>query len=397
VALGIASSAAACTIPVFRYALERWELSSYEAVVFHRGDLPADTRAFLDSLTRNANVTVTLVDLDGKVEPKTAQLWDRQGRPTALPWVVVRRPDGNGKSPPVWTGPLVPVTLRQLVDSPIRQKAVAALSSGSSSVFVLLLSGDQAADNSAAALVQQQLAKLEKLVKLPEQRGEGPRIQLALPLKVSFTVLPLKRDEPGEAAFIQFLLGSEDGLAKVRGPILFPIFGRGRLLGSLYGKDLDADNLYEVVSFLCGECSCQVKDLNPGMDLPIVADWPAIFERIGPAPEGGLEIPAGMMRHGARVKPLSGLLPVAAGTSKSGGTESGVTRVALSHYPPEVHEAPTNPDTWETPAHTAVAPPYPGDGPAPYRRWLWGATGLASVLVLITGVWALLQWRRGSR
>src|SRR5512136_1886912 len=30
-------SALACSVPVFRYALERWPASPYEAVVFHRG------------------------------------------------------------------------------------------------------------------------------------------------------------------------------------------------------------------------------------------------------------------------------------------------------------------------------------------------------------------------
>ena len=33
----------ACQIPVFRYALERWQATPYEVVIFHRGPLsPAD-------------------------------------------------------------------------------------------------------------------------------------------------------------------------------------------------------------------------------------------------------------------------------------------------------------------------------------------------------------------
>ncbi len=236
-ALGVTAPVSACTVPVFRYALERWELSPYEVIVYHRGDLPANASPFLDSLPGKGNLTVTLVDLDGKVNPTLAKLWERQGQPATLPWVVVRRPDAGTKVPPAWTGPLDVVKLRQLVDSPIRQKTVAALSRGST-VFMLLLSGDRAADEATATLLQSQLARLEKLVKLPVQSGDGPRIRLALPLTVSFTVLQLKRDQPGEEAFVQLLLGSEDELPRVRGPIVFPIFGRGRLLGSLYGKDL---------------------------------------------------------------------------------------------------------------------------------------------------------------
>jgi hypothetical protein len=69
-------------------------------------------------------------------------------------------------------------------------------------------------------------------------------------------------------------------VAKVKGPILFPVFGRGRVLGSVFGKELNAGTIFEVAHFLCKECSCQLKELNPGMDLLIQADWPAIFERI---------------------------------------------------------------------------------------------------------------------
>jgi hypothetical protein len=392
VAFGVATPAPACTIPVFRYALERWELSPYEAVVFHRGDLPADTRTFLDSLTGKANLTVTSVDLDGKLSPNLQNLWKRHAKPDNLPWVVVRRPDAGPKAAPAWSGPFEKESLRQLVDSPARQKIVTALRGGSSGVFVLLLSGDQAPDAAARELLDRQLARLEKLVKLPEQRGDGPRIRLALPLKVEFTVLPLRRDEAGEALFVHLLLGSDDGLEKVAGPIVFPIIGRGRLLGNLHSKELDADNLYEVVSFLCGECSCQVKELNPGIDLPIRADWPAIFEQIGAAADSGPEAPPGATRLAARVKPYSGRPPFDPGTSKPAGVDG--VRVTVSHYP-------------ESPAPLAIADAPPTDEPTAtpagppagmrYRDWLWIATLAAGVLVLLTGSWACAQWRRGRR
>jgi hypothetical protein len=377
VMLAAAPAASACTIPVFRYALERWELSPYELLVFYRSELPAATQSFLDALPGKANIVVTPVDLDGKVNPSLRTLWDRHGNPASLPWVIARRTDAGAKVPPAWTGPCDPNRLRKLVDSPARHKAIAALSLGKTSVFVLLLSGDGPADEAAAQLLQVQLAKLEKRVKLPEQRGDGPRIRLALPLTVGFTILPLKRDEPSEEAFVQLLLGSEDDLGKARGPIVFPIFGRGRLLGSLHGKELDADSLYEVVSFLCGECSCQVKELNPGMDLPIAADWLAIFERIGAAPESGPETPPGATRIAARAKPASGGL--APGNSKPGGLEVNATQDAVSYYPAEMVDI-------ESPAPTPS-----------YRRWLWIATGAAGVLVLLTGAWACMQWRAARR
>jgi hypothetical protein len=371
--LAAAPSARACTIPVFRYALERWELSPYEVLVFHRGTLPAKTRSFLSALPGKANISITPIELDGTLSAEQQLLWQRHGQPQSLPWAIVRRTEAGAKAAPVWTGPCEPARLRPLVDSPTRQQAIAALGQGKS-VFVLLLSGDDSADMAAEKLLRGQLAKLEKLVKLPEQSREGPRIRLALPLAVGFTVLPLKRDEPAEEAFVRILMGAEPGLDKVRGPIAFPIFGRGRLLGCLHGAELDADNLFEVVSFLCGECSCQVKELNPGMDLPIAADWPAIFARIGPAPDSGPEPPPGTNRIAAHAKPSPNA--ELAGSSKPDATMPSDVRAAVSAYPPETNGG----------VPTALPE-------ASHRRWLWLATGGAAVLVLFTGAWAWVQWR----
>lgn len=379
--LGVAPAAWACTIPVFRYALERWELSPYEVLVFHREPLPPNTQSYLDALPSKANFVVTPVDLDGPTSPVQQQLWKRHGRPASLPWVIVRRSDAGAQAAPVWTGPCDVDHLRQLVDSPIRRKAVVALREGKS-VFVLLQSGDRAADESAEKLLRAQLGRLEKRVKLPEQRGDGPRIRLALPLTVGFTVLPLARGAPGEDVFVRILLQSEAGLDKVRGPIAFPIFGRGRLLGSLHGDELDAENVFEVVNFLCGECSCQVKELNPGMDLPIAANWPAIFERIGAAPESGPESPPGATRFAARAKPAADW--IAAGSSKPKGTEPTEVQLAGSEHPRTVVEA-----------NTATAAP-PTSPTSAHRRWLWLATAAAAVLVVVTGAWAWMQ-RRGGR
>ncbi len=224
VVLAVAPAAAACSIPVFRYALERWELSPYEVLVFHRGPLPAPTRSFLDALPARGNFTVTPVDLDGPLSPPLQALWQRHGRPDSLPWAIVRRPDAGAKTPPVWIGSCEPARLRPLIDSPTRRQAVTALGEGKC-VFVLLLSGEQAADAASEKLLRGQLTKLQRLVKLPDQRSDGPRMRLALPLTVGFTLLPLKRDDPEEEAFVRILLHAEAGLDKVRGPIAFPIFG----------------------------------------------------------------------------------------------------------------------------------------------------------------------------
>jgi hypothetical protein len=78
------------------------------------------------------------------------------------------------------------------------------------------------------------------------------------------------------------VLATEEDLDKVKGPILMPVFGRGRLLCTVYGKDLNPTQVTNVVRFLAGECTCQIKDLNPGVDLLIAADWADLLDKAGP-------------------------------------------------------------------------------------------------------------------
>jgi hypothetical protein len=51
------------------------------------------------------------------------------------------------------------------------------------------------------------------------------------------------------------------------------VFGRGRSLQALRAADVDDDTVAEVCRFLCGACSCQVKELNPGFDLLLAVNW----------------------------------------------------------------------------------------------------------------------------
>ena len=44
----------ACSVPVYRYALERWWPDPYEVIVFHRGELTEQQQAILKDLTPEA-------------------------------------------------------------------------------------------------------------------------------------------------------------------------------------------------------------------------------------------------------------------------------------------------------------------------------------------------------
>ena len=60
----------ACSVPVFRYALENWPADPYRVIVFHQGALSPQEQALVDFLQRqtsgsggNANLEVSTVDV----------------------------------------------------------------------------------------------------------------------------------------------------------------------------------------------------------------------------------------------------------------------------------------------------------------------------------------------
>ncbi|MCY3021657.1 MAG: hypothetical protein NTW87_21805 [Planctomycetota bacterium] len=75
---------------------------------------------------------------------------------------------------------------------------------------------------------------------------------------------------------MQMLLNIDKEAQKESGPLVYPVFGRGRTLGGLAGKVLEAESLREACEFLCGACMCSIKQQMPGMDLLLSADWSAL-------------------------------------------------------------------------------------------------------------------------
>lgn len=355
--------ARACSIPVFRYALERWELAPFEITAFYEKQLPADLDDALKKFqagASTANVKITRVDVSREMDAHHAKVWKRQGGKQSLPWLSVRSSEAEADLPDGWSGSFTVDNLRRLVDSPARQKLVEQLSKGSTAVFLLLSGADEAANTKAAELLDKELARLAKLVALPELKPQD-KLTTGVPLKIEFVTLRLNRDDPAEQAFIQCLLHSEARLDKVRGPIVLPVFGRGRLLCSVFGEDLTEDNLRGVVQFICGECQCTLKELNVGSDLLLTADWPALLKNAGPRPS---------------------IQQAPAAASEPAGDPSARLPTA-------------NADLVVPPSATApVASPQSGECcllGMTRQFWLLAATAGAGVLVLATGIWVFVK------
>jgi hypothetical protein len=261
VAAALFSAAAAwgCQVPVFRYALERWEPAAYLLRA------PEGTR--LPNIAEPVNL---------RVEQGATQL--------ELFYPPTTRA-ASGKA--IWAAPASAEGLRQLLDSPVRRQLRQRLLEGESAVWLLLESGDAAKDEAATKTIAEALQAAQQQLKLPEgvmtkQEASDPHrrrenadvLQADLPLKIAFSMLRLSRQQPEEAALMAMLTHMEPDLEDyAHEPMVFPIYGRGRALEPLIGKGIHAANILEASGYLCGACSCEIKEQNPGIDLLMAADW----------------------------------------------------------------------------------------------------------------------------
>jgi hypothetical protein len=266
----------ACSTPVFRYALERWDPAPYPLLVFHRGPLTPAALEALKSLElpgRPANVEVTPVEVSGNLLPAVRQIWERHTN-APLPWAVLRYPASEAETADAWAGPLHAPTLAQLVDSPVRREILRRLSVGDAAVWVLLECGQAADDQAAAKLLEAELKKASRTIELPPDPDTDQTNVVAL--KAVFSLLRVPRQTPEEELFIRTLLAVDPGLSARSNAITVPVFGRGRAMCALPSSQLNPQVIQEMAAFVTGPCSCEVKDLNPGVDMLMAADWPTV-------------------------------------------------------------------------------------------------------------------------
>lgn len=293
-----AGAARGCSVPVFRYALERWPADPYGIIVFHRGDLSEADQAIVDALEERAmdeqspaNLRVFAVDLDGSPSREMSDLWKTQ-EGAELPWMVVLYPVMARIAEPLWSGRLTKEAADSLADSPKRREIARRILDGESAVWVLLECGDKARDEAAATTLSTQLGRLQELLELPfteEELQEAAEAQgfaalgaesmmSTLPLRLAFSVVRVSRDDPAEQVFVHMLMKTEPDLHEyIDQPMVFPVFGRGRALFALVGRGINERTMESAGVFLAGACSCVVKAMNPGADLLISANWEGVL------------------------------------------------------------------------------------------------------------------------
>ena len=260
----LGTSALACKVPVFRYALERWEADQY---TLEYRDAAAAPQLDHHNLVLRHNP-----DLNSEF--------------------AAYYPDSVGLESPFWIGDDV----APLLDSPLRQQLLEMITAGASTVWILVEGKEASLNDATEEKLRSLLAVAAAGIEIPEgvvrpEQLDTGEVDLAeidtkdvlrspIPLKIDFEVLRLRHGDVREEAFRQILLGTHPNPAmrNTGDPVLVPVFGRGRMLEALPESMLSATTIDFASQYLCGECSCEVKDENPGADLLVSADWEKLLE-----------------------------------------------------------------------------------------------------------------------
>jgi len=294
VLLALQISAVACSVPVFRYALERWPVSPYIALIIADAPLTADEQLAMDQLEKISDGT------SGSLNLMLRQWTSKQLAESSLAEEFTK-PEGGGArmhlifpretrvNTPFWSGALSTEAVKKISDSPARQTLIKKILSGDSGVFILLESGNKKKDAAAAKALDARLAELASELDLPsgltsvdgDVTGGGrpnfdprDRLQSPIPLKVAFSSMRLSHEDIDEILVAQLLNLPENANVSRDEPMVFAVYGRGRAVASLVGvEEISSDIINQIAYFLTGVCSCQVKAMNPGTDLLLNQDW----------------------------------------------------------------------------------------------------------------------------
>lgn len=260
----------ACSIPVFRYALDKWAADAFilevPLSVIREPAFAAEARKFGDDGPLNLTVRV-----------------NDQAAPDAPARLLHAEKSGERVC---WTGAMDAEALIALGASPASKALVDRMLAGHSAVWVMVEGSDPAANTELRTRLEKRLKYLESIAQLPRidpndpssRLGPGPK------LAIQFSVLTVRADDPAERLFLTLLAGPHAAdLLKAgdsREPFAAPVFGRGRVLLAAPASDLDEAAIEDACLFLLGACSCQVKAKNPGWDLLLRVRWDEALKRV---------------------------------------------------------------------------------------------------------------------
>ena len=252
-------------MPVFRYALDRWQPDPYTLEVSATDAKDEAVARFLRNFTDSTPLNL-------------APQRSKESGPSRLAF-----PHAEPNANSTWSGPLDSGTLPSLTDSPARAELAHRILAGETGVWLLVESGEREADDRTAAALEKRLRYLEQAAEIPPNDPDDPSSELGPgpALRVKFSVLRVRRDDAGEQPFLKMLAGPKHETAPASGPWLALVFGRGRVLGAWPAEGFGDEQIDEACLFLLGACSCQVKRMNPGWDLLLNVAWDNALQAMG--------------------------------------------------------------------------------------------------------------------
>lgn len=278
-----------------------------------------------------------------------------------------------------WMGELTAQHISQVVQSPVRKQIAARLLDGQTAVWVLLECGDKAKDDAAAARLGKKLAEMQSTLKLPDKAAivadEHYKPETKVELRIEFSVIRIPPEHGEDAIFASTLLNADPSAIADQEPLAISIFGRGRSYFALVGEGIDAASIEDHCRFMTNDCSCEVKEANPGVDLPFAVAWQKSITR---SPNKAQQVPE-----------LSGIgaLGVTEAISIAPSKTSDSKETTL---PPKTEPAISSPA--KTPTVNSVTEPT-ADSPAPtplsrmWLTWILGPAAVGLVVVLLGSMW----------
>lgn len=274
-----ASLALACSTPVFRYAIERWEADPYRLMVFINGDLTEEQQQTVDGFKsyerygyRQPPLLVEQYDIS-TTSSLPASVWAGISTNRTAPGVALLYPDAMRMDTVVWSDELTTNALNRIVMSPARLETARRLLGGDSAVWLLIKGSDAEQNRTIREMLDAKLSELETTIQYNEDFLTLAKEAGTEPPKLKFSVLEVDRDDQQEALLMAMLTRVSPDVANQSGPIVVPVFGQGRAAVLMMDEYIAVQYIENVVKFLTGACSCEVKSLNPGFDIFIPVDW----------------------------------------------------------------------------------------------------------------------------
>jgi len=360
--LAVATPGIACDIPVYEYTLTMWQRDPYEVLYLYRGTQDPKDKQVNDYLERtewgrdsNANFVFTPADVatldQGQGRALARQVWEWH-KSRDLPFHVVLTPRGAE----LFTGRLDVSTVKAMVQSAKRKDLATQLCQGKHGLLLLLLGPDDGENASARKAVRDAVAEAKK---------EG----------VEVGQLEVERDDKSEKWLVDQLLCVEEDLKEIQRPMVFGTFGRGHVLEPFVGKGITHGNMLDLLAFMNGPCSCEIKAASPGMDLLTDWDWEAQVSGWPAEEEAAIQPdtpkPTGSAAASRSPRPSAASSPAPVkGTRVGSGSTSGPKPTQAKTLAPAAKTSPPVSGKRQPPPQrkAAATGPAPGTSAAPGER-----------------------------